>query len=333
MKTAQELESAIAKGIFPTLCLLYGEESFLVERIASRLLDAAVPKDMRDFNLNVFYGKECKGIEILDSAQTLPMFADRRAVLVKQAEGLSAAALEHLSPYLSDPSPSTCLILCAAKIDQRRKFFLDFKKHGTMIEFKRLYDNKVAPFIVSEAMAQGRQFDGAAAELLAALAGNNLQELVTQIGKIITYAAGRKKITVDDVRAVASSSKAFTAFELAANLGARNLQTALQTLDSLFTHGEDTPLIIGALTNHFRQLWRIRELLDKRTPQSDIGKLVGINPYFLGDKIKQAEKFGRPELRKIFSELHNCDVMSKTGGHPYTLMHSLAFTICTGGNG
>jgi len=36
------------------------------------------------------------------------------------------------------------------------------------------------------------------------------------------------------------------------------------------------------------------------------------------------------ELRNIFDELYRCDVASKSGGHPYTLMHGLVMGICSG---
>src|SRR5450759_5327022 len=122
--TGQEFETSLRKGSIPTICYLYGEESFLVERATRLLLDRAVDPSLKDFNCNVFYGNESKGVDIADTAQTLPMFAERRAVLVKRAESLSAAACEVLLPYIQNPAASTCLIFSGAKIDQRKKFFV-----------------------------------------------------------------------------------------------------------------------------------------------------------------------------------------------------------------
>lgn len=329
--TAQEFETSLRKGNIPILCYLYGDETFLIERAARLLLERAIDPSLKDFNLNVFYGNESKGVEILDAAQTLPMFAERRAVLVKRAESLKAEALEALLPYIQNPAPATCLIFTGAKLDQRKKFFLELKKQGALVEYKRLYDNKLGGFIQGEATALGKPIEPAAAELLAFLIGNNLQELSSQVEKLAVYAGARPRITVEDVRAVASSTKAFTAFELARFLGTRDLHNALRSLDTLFRNGEESFQIIGALARHFRQLWRIREMLDRKAPQADIGREVGINPYFLGEMLQQAKNFGRDELRGVFGELHRCDLASKTGGHPYTLMHGLVVGICGGG--
>lgn len=92
--TAQEFETSLKKGVVPTVCYLYGEESFLIDRATRLLLDRAIDSSLKDFNFNVFYGNESKGVDISDTAQTLPMFAERRAILVKRAESLTAAACE-----------------------------------------------------------------------------------------------------------------------------------------------------------------------------------------------------------------------------------------------
>jgi len=328
--TSQEFEILVKKGTIPTVCYLYGEESFLLERTTRMLLDRAIDPSLKDFNFNVFYGNESKGVDIADAAQTLPMFAERRAVLVKRAESLTAAACEALLPYIHNPAASTCLIFTGTKIDQRKKFFLDLKKHGTLVEFKRIYDNKLSSFIQGESLVHGKPIDSAAADLLSFLIGNNLQELSSQIEKLVVFAGSRPRVTLEDVRSIASSSKSFTVFELAKYLCLKDLQNALKSLDTLFRNGEETPMMIGALSRHFRQLWRVREMLDRKAAKTDISKEVGINPYFLDDMITQAKNFGRIALREIFDELYRCDLASKTGGgQPYTLMHGLVVGICS----
>ena len=330
--TPQEFETSLKKGNIPNVCFLYGEEPFLVERAVHMVLERAVDPSLKDFNFNVYFGNESKGIDIIDTAQTLPMFSERRAVLVKRAEQLKAEALEVMLPYIKNPSPGTCLLLTGAKIDQRKKFFIEFKKYGILVEYKRFYDNKLSGFIQTESIAQGKPIDTAAAELLSALIGNNLQELSAQIEKLVVYAGKKTRITVDDVRVMASNSKAFTAFELARFLGLRDVPNSIRSLDAMFLNGEEAPMMIGALTRHFRQLWRVRELLDKKMPQPDIGRELSINSFFLGEIVTQARNFSRRDLRRIFDEFYRCDVASKTGGgQPYTLLHGLAMGICTGG--
>lgn len=327
--TPQEFEKTISKGTIPTLCYLYGEESFLIERASRMLLDKAIDNSLKDFNLNVYFGNESKGVDIVDSAQTLPMFADRRAVLVKRAEQLKSEALEVLLPYIQNPANSTCLLLTGTKIDQRKKFFAELKKNGVMVEYKRIYEDKLPGFIQGEALVRGKPIESAAAELLAMLVGNNLQELSSQIEKLIAYVGSKTRISVEDVKVIASDSKAFDAFELARYLGLKDLDNALKSLNALFLNEREASLkITGALSQHFRQLWRVRELLDKKVVQADIAREAKINPYFLKSYLQEAKNFKRKDLLNIFDRIYNCDVASKTGGDPYTLMHGLVMGVC-----
>lgn len=325
----EEFARALEKGDIGPLYYMYGDEPYLIERGVKRLLEQVVSPDFRDFNLNVFYGNECKGEEIFSAAQTLPMFSDRRAILVKKSHELSAATLEILTAYVQNPSPSTCLIFQGEKVDQRKKFFTEMKKTGELVEFKRPYENQLGPFIREEVKAYGKRIEPAAADLLAYMVGNNLQELVSQIEKVATYSGKRESITVGDVKEIVSDTKVDTVFELADAFGEKNLSKALRTLYTILRDGEAPLLVLAMLSRHFRQLWRVRELLDRKIPTNEIGKAASINPYFLKKVIEQARNYRTTELKGIFERLFDLDLALKTGGgKPAALMERLTMEVC-----
>ena len=324
----EEFARAMEKGDIGPLYYMYGDEPYLIEGGVKRLLERVVSPDFRDFNLNVFFGNECKGDEIFSAAQTLPMFSERRAVLVKKSHELSAATLEILTGYVQNPSPSTCLIFQGEKIDQRKKFFTEMKKTGELVEFKRPYENQLGLFIREEVKVYGKRIEPAAAELLAYMVGNNLQELASQIEKVATYCGGRESIGVDAVKEIVSDTKVDTVFELADAIGEKNLGKALRTLYTILRDGEAPLLVLAMLSRHFRQLWRVRELLDRSTPASEIGKAAGINPYFLKKVVEQARNYRIHEFKEIFERLFELDLALKTGGKAAPLMERFTMEVC-----
>lgn len=324
-----EFDKAISRGEIGCLYFLYGDEPYLLERGVKRLLERVVSPDFRDFNLNVYYGNECKGDEIAESAQTLPMFADRRVVLVKKGSELSAAALELLTGYVRNPAPSTCLIFQGEKIDQRKKFFVELKKTGELVEYKRPYENQLAPFIREEVAGYSKRIEPAAAELLVYLVGNNLQELAAQVEKVAMYAGGRETVTVADIRATVADTRVDSVFELANALGEKQLANAIRCLQTILRDGEAPLMVLAMLTRHFRQIWKVRELLDKKLPPQEISKAAGINPYFVKGIIEQARKYRVSELKKVFESLFATDLALKSaGGKPGHLMERLVMDIC-----
>ena len=325
----EQFHEEITKGRIAPLYYLYGNEPFLVERGVKRLLAKVVDPGFQDFNLNVFYGNECRGGEIVETAQTLPMFSPWRVVHVKRSGDLSAAALEILAGYVTSPSPTTCLIFQGEKPDQRKKFFLEFKKNGEMVEFKRPYENQLAPFVREEAQSCGKRIEAAAVELLVYLAGTGLQELASQMEKLAAYVGERDAITLADVKAIASDTRIDSVFDLTNALGEKELGKALRTLHTILRDGEAPLMVLAMITRHFRQLWRVRELLDTKTPQQDIGRITGISPYFLKGVVEQARRHPRRDLLPLFERLYEADWALKSGGgKPGGIMEKLVMDIC-----
>lgn len=325
----EELAKTLEKGEIAPVYYFHGDEPYLIERGVKRLMDRALPAESRDFNMDVFYGKESKGDEIATAAQTLPMFAERRLVLVRRSNELSVVAQENLTGYLADPSPSTCLIFEGEKIDQRKKFFLEIKKNGNLVECKRPYENQLGPFIREEAAAHGKKVEPAAIEMLVYLIGNNLQELAAELEKVTTFIGGRDIIKVADIREIVSDTRVDSIFELTDSVGRKDLARALRSLNTILRDGEAPLMVLAMLARHFRQLWKVKELCDRGVPSPEIGKAAGINPYFLKGIMEQARNYRIPEFKWIFERLFATDLALKTsGGKPVSLMECLIMDIC-----
>ncbi len=324
----EEFDAVLKRGEIGPLYYFHGDEPYLMERAINRLLEQVVDPASRDFNLNVYYGTDCKGNEIADAAQTLPMFADWRVVLVKRGQSLTQAALDHLLPYVQNPSPTTCLIFQGEKIDQRKKFFTELKKQGELVECKRPYENQLGGFIRSEAGIHSKKVDPAAAELLVRLVGNNLQELATQLEKVAIYVGQRGVIGLDDIRAVVSDTKVDTVFELANALGERDLPGAMRRLQTILRDGEAPLMLLAMVTRHFRQLWQVREMMDRKASEQEVSRKTGINPYFLKGILHQARNFAPIECQRLFERLLATDLSIKSGGRPATIIGELVMEIC-----
>jgi DNA polymerase-3 subunit delta len=324
-----EFAKSLEKGEIAPLYYFHGDEPYLIERGVKRLMGLTVPPDSRDFNLDIFYGKECRGDEIATAAQTLPMFAERRVVLVRRSSELPAPALDKLTEYVADPSPTTCLIFEGEKIDQRKKFFLEIRKKGMLVEFKRLYENQLAPFIREEAAVYGKKVEPAALEMLVYLVGNNLQELAAEMEKVATFIGNRDTVKVADIREIVSDTKVDTVFELANALGEKETGKALRSLNTILRDGEAPLMVLAMLTRHFRQLWRVKELCEKKVPTQEISRATGINPYFIKGIVEQARNYRLSEFRGIFERFFETDLALKTsGGKPVSLMECLVMDIC-----
>ena len=328
----EELRRALADGAIKPVYYFYGDETYLMERELKRCIAALVPADLADFNLDILYGGDRKGQEIASAAQTLPMFAQRRLVVVKRSEALTDTDQEALTEYLRNPSPSTCLIFVGKKTDLRRKFFLELKKIGELVEFKPPYENQLPAFISAEAALAGARIAPEAAELLLLLSGTNLQELASQIEKLAGFVGTGKSITLEAVREIASDTRADTVFDLANALGEKNLGIALRKLQTVLRDGQAPLFVLNMLTRHFRQLWQLRELMARKVPKPELGRAIGLrSDYFLPGLMKQAANFTLVEFRGTFTRLYETDYALKSSRlKPAFILERLFMAFCSG---
>ncbi|MCM2263715.1 MAG: DNA polymerase III subunit delta [Desulfuromonadales bacterium] len=329
--TYEQFSQAVHADRIPPILLLHGEEGYLVEQAARQVTAAVVAADSRDFNLTVVHGRDLKGNALIDQARTLPVFASRRLVVIRNVHEAQAEQLEAFSAYLDDPVPETFLLVTATTIDKRRKFFQKFAQVGEIIEFRRLYENQLPQFIRDRAREAGRTFTGPALKLFCRRVGNNLAEVVGELDKLASYVGDREFFEEDDVAAVVSDTRVESVFALTDALGTGELAVALRLLGRLLDDGQPALVILSMLTRHFRQLWKARELLAQGVPQKDLPRRIGVNPYFLSGLLVQARNCSDDQLREAFPKFLAVDLSLKSGGDSRAQLEGLVFALCAAG--
>lgn len=301
----------LEKGKVLPVYLFCGSEKYLMEEALRKVESLVVEPATRCFNYNVFQGSEATAEAIIDVAQTIPMMARRRLVVVKDIDKLKSSEMERLAKYVNDPSPSTCLILMAEKVDMRKGVFQAMK--NCTIRFEPLYENQLPQWIKREVEARGRKIRPEAAQFLADAVGSDLLRLRNELEKVALYIGGSKEIAIQDVEAVSTKGRLKSIFELTDAVGGRNTGKAMKVLGDLLDNGENGVYILYMITRQLRLIWKVKELMDIGKRADVIGKELGIQPFLLKGVIEQARMFSREDLREVFPRLLEADASLKSG--------------------
>ena len=324
----KELQNVLQAGTRPGLILLYGPESYFVEKGMLAVRDAVVAPENRDFNLTMFYGKDFIANDVVEQARTFPVFADRRLVMIKNIHESKAEQLEGLLDYVIDPVPESVLLLTAEKIDARRKIFQLFKKNGVSIEFKKIYENQLPSFVRDLAKASNLTLTAGALKLFCKRVGTNLSEVEGELEKLAGYLGERDLAEEADVAAIVSDTRIESIFDLTDAMGQGDRSTALTLLDRLLAEGQAPLMVLAMMTRHFRQMWKISELVSQKIPQSELPRRVGVSPYFLKGLMKQADRFDNRQYRRVFNRFLETDLALKSsGGEPRIQLEQLLLDI------
>jgi DNA polymerase-3 subunit delta len=289
------------------LYFLYGRERYLVDRAVDLLRARVLDPRTRDFNYELYYGKEAGAARIVQAARTLPMMAKRRLILVRDADEMKADELAGLISYVSDPAPESCVVFVGEKIDQRLKFFTAFKKHGTLVKLDPLYERQLPDFVRGEARARGVAFAPDAVQLVVDEIGAELGQLADAVERLSIYVGERKQVSAEDVVAVVATTRQRSVFELANAVGERDRARALAMLATMLEARESGVRIVAMLARHLRQLWITSELLERTRDKFEIAQALGIPPFFVDDMMRQARTLDRARAAKMHAALFLAD--------------------------
>jgi DNA polymerase-3 subunit delta len=297
--TSQDFYSALRQRKFAPVYFFYGEEDFLIDEAVDSLIAGVLPEESRSFNLDVFYGNEVEARDVVAHANSFPMMAERRVVIVREYERLDDS--ETIESYVENPASSTVLVLVSKKSDA------GIRGKATTVEFRRLYDSELPAWIAERVSHYGKQVSRDASELLILNVGGSLRTLDSEIEKIAVYVGEKKNIDGEDVAAVVGVSKGYNVYELTKAVGDRNLKRSLEILERMMDFGEYPPLMVAALTKHFMTLLKLAEGRKRNMSESEIAASIRLSPRRVGEYMSQLRRYSPADLEKSFVPLARAD--------------------------
>ncbi len=304
--------AAIERGEIAPVYALTGEEPYLVGRCLTALRRAVLGEEGAvggsNLNLDVYDLREHGLGAAMNAARTLPMFARRRLVIIRDVGELPGEQQAPLLEYLRDPNPSTCLVLVLpGRIDGRLKFVQALRKGGFLHEFPPLRDWQLPDWLAAEARRRRLRLDPEAARALAEATGPDLGRLSLCLEQAALHAGAEAPVTTADVEAVVPESRARGVFELTKAIGAGQPRRALELLGNMLRNREPPLRIQFMLLRQLRQIWRAKELEAAGAPRSELASRVGLSPHFLDDVLVPARRMSEAALVRSFELLYQAD--------------------------
>ncbi|MDP7076763.1 MAG: hypothetical protein QGI64_00650, partial [Desulfobacterales bacterium] len=199
-----------------------------------------------------------------DHGMTIPSMMDTGEVLEK--------AIENGFPC------DNHLIITTDLVDKRRRLYNTIDKNGIIIDCSvpkgdRTADKKVQEEVLYEEMGRilsknNKTMTRDAYQALVEMTGFDLRTFSNNLGKLISYAGDRKKITIEDIEAVLHRTKKDPVYDLTGSVLDKNIHGALFFLDSLLAAGFHPLQILTAMANLFRRMIQLKDFTD-----SDQGRL------------------------------------------------------------
>ena len=292
----QVLKQDIKSNEYKRIYLLYGEEQFLVNSYKKQLKSAIVGDDTMNYSL--YEGKDISQQDIIQSADTMPFFADRRLVMVEDSGFFKKEAGELLG-YLPDIPETTTMIFVESQVDKRSKLYKKVKELGHAAEFSRQSESELKKWIVRYLANSDKKITGQALMLLVDMLGDDMENILHELEKLTAYVGDRTEIYPDDVESICTKQIVSRIFDMINAVSSRNQNEALRLYYDLLANREPAMRILRLISNQFAQLLEARDLKDKGFGKGEIASKMGKSSYIAGKISEQAGRFKKSELVKI----------------------------------
>ncbi|MFP5518829.1 MAG: DNA polymerase III subunit delta [Bdellovibrionia bacterium] len=304
---AQKLYKDFEKGDFKPLYFLFGEEPFLINQCVERFKYAVLTEGAVDFNFDLFYAADADVSSVRDAVETLPMMANRRLVILREAQELSDKEWAQLEPTFQQPVDSTVFVIAASKIDKRKKSIRLLMDVGDSVEFKKPYENQVPQWVKYIAQTLSLKISDEAIHLLHKLVGNHLTEIESELKKLADYVGDRKKIEVQDVAQAVSRSREENVFDFTKAIGENDRVKALEHLVHLLDQGQSEVGIVSLVARHLRILLSVNKGVEAGLSGAKLAHYAQVPPYFLENYVEQGRLWDTKKLEQTLVVLSDTD--------------------------
>lgn len=308
MKTIDE---DIKNGSIRQVYLLYGEENYLKRQYRDKLRYALVAEG-DNMNFSAYEGKNINPKELIDLAETLPFFAEKRLILIENS-GFFKNQVEELAAYLKTVPETTCFVFVEEEVDKRSKMYKAAKNAGSVVEFARQKEELLTRWITGRIRREGKKITNRAMQLFLSMAGSDMENIDKELEKLLCYCMDKDGIYPEDVENVCSGQINNRIFDMVNAIAAKDQKQALLLYYDLLELKEPPMRILFLVARQFQILFLVKSMRMQGLDQTVIAQKAGIPSFAVGRNLKQAGGFTIEQLEKALEDAVAAETDIKTG--------------------
>ena len=307
----KRLNEDIKTKQFKQMYLLYGEENYLKRQYKRNLTQAllAVGDTM---NYAYYEGKKVAINDVMDLAETMPFFAERR-LLVLEDTGLFKSGGGDFAEYLENLPETTYFIFVESEVDKRSKIYKTVKTKGHVEELSFQDQETLKKWIFQLVRKEGKQIETITINHFLHKVGTNMENIISEMEKLFSYTYERDRITKEDVDKVCVTEIGNHVFEMVSAVAEGKQKKALDLYYELLALKEPPMRILFLMTRQYRILLQVKELVKSRYNRQEIAGKIGLPPFVAGKYMDQVRGFKSARLRRILEQGADLEERVKKG--------------------
>ncbi len=307
----RQINEDIRQQNFRQVYLLYGQERYLRRQYRDKL-QKALCQEGDTMNTHFFEGKDMAVGDVIDLAETLPFFADRRVIFIEDS-GLFKSGGERMAEYLSNPNESTFFVFTESEVDKRSKLYKTVQAKGYVAEFAEQDERTLKRWVAGILGKENLKITENTVQLFLAKTGTSMENIQMELEKLICYCMGREVVTAEDVETICTVRIANHIFDMVSAIATGQRRQALELYYDLLALKEPPMRILFLIARQCNMLLQTKELSAKGFDSRTIASKIGVPPFVAGKYLGQAAKFKAAALRAAVEKCVEAEEAVKTG--------------------
>ena len=299
------------KGEFKKAYLLFGEESYLKNLYKNKLKDALIPEG-DTMNVTSYEGKSIDVRSVIDQAETMPFFADKRFILIENS-GFFKNANVQMAEYIPQIPESTCMVFVENEVDKRGKVYKAVKSAGRVVELGRQDEKTLTRWILGALKKEHRNITEATMHLFMEKTGTDMENIQRELEKLVCYTMGRDVITAEDVETICTTRTVNKIFDMINAIAEKRQKKALDLYYDLLALKEPPMRILFLITRQFNLLMQVKELRNQGFDTHALAPKIGLQSFIARNYVRQAESFTLDRLKEAVNDCVEAEEAVKTG--------------------
>lgn len=200
---------------------------------------------------------------LIDSGNMLSLFGDKKLIELRIPTSKPGdKGSKAICSYLEQPSPDNLLLIICGKLDaasQRSKWFKAIEKAGATIQVWPIEIRQLPSWVNARLKTKNISIDQDACQILAEKVEGNLLAAAQEIEKLALLFPDGGQLTSEEVLQAVTNNARYDLFSFIDQTLLGNRAKAIKMLRGLKEEGNETPIILWALTRELRLLTQISE--------------------------------------------------------------------------
>lgn len=297
--------------------LIYGNENYLIDKKINEIIEKnnIEKENIIKYNLNEVNVKEA-----IIEASTVSMFQTNKLVICEGCNFLTGENkkevnhdIDMLLNYINNPFDDVYLVFIVnkEKLDDRKKIVKELKKLSTVCECMKVESYNLNNYLSNYIKEKGYNIKTSDIELLISIAGVNLDNLISEIDKLLIYKDEDKNITSDDIKNLVCTNIEDNVFALTNAIMENNRDKTMKIYEDLIVMGEEPIKLIGMISNQFRLLLQVKLMVNNGYSDNEMISTLKEHPYRI--KLAKNSIYSINKLKKNILELSRLDYDIKSG--------------------